>query len=48
MNLLLMAAKRLFFSRDQPVDLLVAHHETHVQKEVSKTLLTLFRNVNPD
>ena len=37
--------KTIFLSRDQPVDLLVAHHETHVQKEVSKTLMTLFKNV---
>jgi hypothetical protein len=27
------------------VDLLVAHHETHVQKEVSKALMTLFRKI---
>jgi hypothetical protein len=37
--------KTIFFSRDQPADLLVAHHETHVQKEVSKKLMTLFKNV---
>ena len=37
--------KAIFLSRDQPVNLLVAHHETHVQKEVSKTLMTLFKNV---
>jgi hypothetical protein len=46
MNLFLMAEKKtLFLSRDQPVDLLVAHHETHVQKGVSKTLMTLLKNV---
>jgi hypothetical protein len=27
------------------MDLLVAHHETHVQKEVSKTLMTLLKKV---
>jgi hypothetical protein len=37
--------KTIFLSRDQPVDLLVAHHETHVKKEVSKKLMTLFKNV---
>ncbi len=35
--------KTIFLSRDQPVNLLVAHHEIHVQKEVSKTLMTLFK-----
>ncbi len=43
-----MATKTLYFCHviNQWINwLLISHHETHVQKEVSKTLMTLFRNV---